>query len=294
VVNYGSHGLIDRNLGRLDLAGISALPVVVDNYRSEPARRAISQLCAERGWLLRSMSANLGFGAAVNAGVAEAIAQGCDRVAILNPDLAVSTDVLTELADAVRAEPTLVVSPRIVRPDGRTWFEGAFVSLDEARTQWTPGPTGPRTPPWLSGACLVVHRDLWRTVGGFDDAYFMYWEDVDLSVRLAAAGGQLMVRNDLTAVHDVGATQHRTDQRAKSPLYYYYNCRNRLLFAAKHLGPRDRRRWLVRTPGEIRQVVLRGGRRQLLRPQRCLWPALRGAAAGTWILMHSTLRARSR
>ena len=70
------------------------------------------------------------------------------------------------------------------------------------------------------------------------------------------------MRPDVVAVHSVGGTQGES----KSPLYYYWNCRNRLLFAAQHLGSADRRRWAVRTVPYAIEVVSRGGRRQLVHP----------------------------
>ncbi len=71
-------------------------------------------------------------------------------------------------------------------------------------------------------------RELWDLVGGFDESYFLYWEDVDLSWRIVAAGGRLAVAEDLTAFHAVGATQAGS---TKSATYVYYSARNRLRFA---------------------------------------------------------------
>jgi N-acetylglucosaminyl-diphospho-decaprenol L-rhamnosyltransferase len=280
VVNFGSHRLLETNLAGLDLAGIGARVFVVDNFRSAADAQAIAEAAVRHGWQLRALGRNAGFGAAANLGAELAVGAGCDTLVVVNPDLAISAEVLAELAAATRADPKVMISPRIVRPGGEVWFEGGHLSLDEGRARSGPGPAGERTPPWLSGACLAVHRDLWQLVGGFDPDYFLYWEDVDLSYRVTRAGGRLLVRPDLLAVHDVGGTQHAPDQRAKSPVYYYFNCRNRLLFAAKHLDAADRRRWSVQTPADVRRVLLRGGRRQLVRPDLTVWPATRGALAG--------------
>ena len=116
-------------------------------------------------------------------------------------------------------------------------------------------------------------------LGGFDDAFFLYWEDVDLSWRCREAGGRICVRNDLSIVHSVGGSQQET---GKSPSYVYYNCRNRMVFAAKHLRRRTVLAWLVRSPGYAWRVVQRGGRRALIRrPLSLPWAALRGTAAGS-------------
>jgi GT2 family glycosyltransferase len=297
VVNFGSHELIRRNFGPLDLAAVGARLVVVDNHRSAADTEAIRALAAEHGWRLVETGRNAGFGAGVNAGAQVALADGADVLVVANPDLAVSAEVVAELAAVVRADHDVAVAPRIVRPDGSLWFGGGVVSLDDARTLLVPADgadpddaaTGAssRRPPWLSGACFAMHRDLWTTVAGFDDDYFLYWEDVDLSYRVVKAGGRLAVRQDLVAVHDVGGTQHDVTQRAKSSTYYYYSCRNRLVFAAKHLDRRDRRRWVRTTPADSRRVLLRGGRRQLVAPHRTLWPVVKGAAAGAvWLVAH--------
>ena len=58
-----------------------------------------------------------------------------------------------------------------------------------------------------------------------------------------AAGGRVGVARDLRCVHDAGGTQTGAGTPTKSSLYYYFNCRNRLLFAAAHLPGRDRARW---------------------------------------------------
>ncbi len=72
---------------------------------------------------------------------------------------------------------------------------------------------------------------LYELVGGYDESYFLYWEDVDFSVRASHVGAHLQVLTDVTAIHDEGGTQETTKGRAKSLLYYRYNTRNRLLFA---------------------------------------------------------------
>ena len=302
VVNFGSHELIRRNFGSLDLAAVGARLVVVDNLRCQADTEAIRKLAAEQGWGLVETGRNAGFGAGVNAGARVALDQGADVLVVANPDLAVTAEVVAELAAVVRADHDVAVAPRIVRPDGSLWFGGGVISLDEARTRLVPDDApddapdsgagtvlagSPRTPPWISGACFAMHRDLWTTVAGFDDDYFLYWEDVDLSYRVVKAGGRLEVRQDLVAVHDVGGTQHDVTQRAKSSTYYYYSCRNRLVFAAKHLDRRDRRRWVRTAPADSRRILLRGGRRQLVAPHRTLWPAVKGAAAGAvWLVVH--------
>jgi glycosyltransferase involved in cell wall biosynthesis len=134
---------------------------------------------------------------------------------------------------------------------------------------------------------------MWQRIGGFDDDYFLYWEDVDLSRRVVNAGGSVRADGTLHAVHDEGSTHRHADAGpAKSPTYYYYNARNRLLYAAKHLPASDQRRWLRTTPLASYRILLQGGRRQFVRPLRSFWPALKGSWHGIRLLKAAT-RAKS-
>ena len=275
VVNYGSHVLIERNIP-LDLPP-SMIVVIVDNFSGRDERTKIEALCASRGWSLDRQD-NIGFGAGVNRGVALAATMGCDRYLIVNPDLAADTATLELLALRAGDDRRTMHGPTILRPDGSIWFSGGAVRVKSGSTTTKPGTDASEPGGWLTGACLALHHELWSDVSGFDDDYFLYWEDVDLSWRVAAAGGRLKVWPDLMAIHDVGGTQVGT---GKSPTYVFYNCRNRLVFARKHLSARNQLRWLIRTPTYARNVTLRGGREAFRdNPASLTWAAVRGSFRG--------------
>ncbi|MBO3086548.1 glycosyltransferase [Cellulomonas fengjieae] len=287
VVNYGSHELLATNLAatvrsergpRDDL-----IVVVVDSYRSDAERDQVRALAAASGWELVAPATNVGFGGGANLGVARAVELDATAVVVLNPDLAIAAGDLDTLVDRVRREPDALVAPRIVRPDGSPYALGTtdLVLHDgtmRASSRRPPGAEPDSYEEWLSGACLAFGAGLWARVGGFDEDYFLYWEDVDFSHRVLRAGGRLVVEHAATAVHDEGGTQDRRSARAKSETYYYYSIRNRMLFAARWLAPQTRRRWLRTAPTAARAVILQGGRRQLLTsvaPWRAGWRGVR-------------------
>ena len=265
VVNYASCAVIERNLGRIDLRAVPSQVIVVDNFSSDQESSDIAELCAGRGWDLLPSTENLGFGAAVNVGVARAQDLGCESFLILNPDASASASVIDALRIGAQQDRRALITPVIERSDGTVWFAGGRVGVswggllspnDAATTQGRA---------WATAACLAVHQEMWSDLGGFDDDFFLYWEDVDLSFRCQRLGGRIEVRHDLRAVHEVGATQGKT---GKSAIYNYYNCRNRLLFAGKHLRRRHRVIWVLQTPMDTLRVLTRGGNGEIFNVHR--------------------------
>lgn len=279
IVNFRSHALVEQNHARLTGSGIHV--VVVDNYSDDAERAACQELCARHGWEFVP-NANTGFGEGVNVGMSRLIAAGCNSLVTANPDLQLEPDQLCALAGRALAEPSAVVAPQIVTPLGRPWGRLGVISIAEGRL-YTHG-DHPGSPRWLSGACLAISSALWLKLGGFAPGYFMYWEDVDLSYRAQQTGGSLLLADDIRVEHDAGGTQGGST--AKSWLFTYYNCRNRLLFAARNLTGRQQLVWVLTSGTELRRAI---GRANLpdfrSRLTRALPPALLGTMAGLGLLV---------
>ncbi|MDP5184383.1 glycosyltransferase [Blastococcus sp. BMG 814] len=292
VVNFGSHRLLAQNLPGATGLGPDVRVVVVDNHSTDQEREAVRTLAAARGWELVGLPDNRGFGAATNVGIARAQELGCVTYLCLNPDARATPAVIAELRAHSLRQPLTVISPLITSSTGEVVFSGSTLSLRDGRVRGarSPRPPLPDPEPWLTGACLVIHAQLWARLGGFDETYFLYWEDVDLSHRALAAGGHLEVREDLQVVHDEGGTHGAERAHGKSALYYRYNCRNRLTFAARNLSRPDLLRWLVATPRVSWEILLRGGRRQLVESPRPAWAALRGSIEGALLGLAALVR----
>jgi GT2 family glycosyltransferase len=280
VVNFAAADLLRETLAPLGRA--HAEIVVVDNFSNNTERDKITALAAEQGWQLVAMADNRGFGPGVNAGVTRAQELGCHCYLLLNPDVASTPEVVEQLRLASIASPLALISPRLIDCDGTVSFVGASLDLMTGRTSRAERASQgrPRCVSWITATCLAVHQELWQRTGGMAEDYFMYWEDVDFSLRSVKVGGTLLVRDDLTVMHDQGGTQGPRRGRAKSSLYYFYNARNRMLFATRHFGRRGLWSWWWRTPKISWEILLRGGRRQLLHSPRLALATARGACAG--------------
>lgn len=267
IVNYGSHRLIERNFSGLDTQTDELNIVVVDNYSTAAERAGIRELCSQRQWTLVESETNLGFGRGVNLGVEQAESLRPQTIVLLNPDAVISQNALNSLVDLVREDKDRLVCPRIESTTGAVFFAGALLDMESGRTL---GAYSARRrhdgkyQEWFTGACLAFSPELWNRIGGFDHDYFLYWEDVDFSFRAVRSGARLHFASDIRVTHDEGGTQKTASTRTKSPLYYYYNIRNRMLFARKWLSPAGRRRWCLWSIPVAWEVIMRGGRRQLL------------------------------
>ena len=289
VVNYGSHRLLADGLARVALPDDGFRVVVVDNFSSAAERDAIGRLCARHraGRSSRSRH-NAGFGAGVNAGARHALAGGAGSVLMLNPDVDLTPDVLVALRDQVEGDPMSVVTPRLVTPGRR----GRVRRVGPGPVRRPARPAGdvrdgdrvaaghlPGRAPRPAGPGRRVRRAVLPVLGG---------RRLQLSLhpgRRPAGGARGPRRRARRARHAGPAAG-----LAKSNLYYRYNCRNRLLFAARHLPRRELARWMVRTPVASWRILLQGGRRQLLHSPRPLLAALAGTLAGLGIATRALIR----
>lgn len=273
IVNYGSVDLLQKYAAQIG-ATTDLTFYVVDNFSSIQNRAAVRALCADHGWTPILQDNNTGFGAGCNTGFHRALIDGAEAVITLNPDVAITADALRRLGQRVLADPKQLVCPLLLRPDGSVWFNGAA-------TSWQNGFTVPLGTPdsffWLTGAVLAMSAAAMRELGGFVEDYFMYWEDLELSVRATRAGYELVVAEDISAVHEVSATHSGA---AKSPLYIRTNCANRLRFIKQHGTAQQQREWLLSSAAYAKHVILRSGSRKYLLSPKMLWSSTAGTVQG--------------
>jgi GT2 family glycosyltransferase len=159
---------------------------------------------------LVELAENQGFARAVNLGIERALDLGVDAVLVLNNDARLEPEALARLVAALG--PTVAIAaPRLEDASGRVWYAGGSFSRATARVRHARRsareeihPTGfaPLT------AALVSRRALERT-GLLDERFFLYYEDVDLALRVAEAGLAIVHVPAARGRHDVGLTARR-------------------------------------------------------------------------------------
>ena len=149
---------------------------------------------------LVALPENRGFTGGMNEGFRLAAAAGIPFGLVLNNDLRLPGDFLGPLVGALVNDARLAaVGPTVLHPDGTVWAQGgerAFapngLRLRGHRGAPAARTAGPEEVGFLPCACVLFRMSEVAAVGGFDDGYFMYWEDVDLCERLRARGGGIV------------------------------------------------------------------------------------------------------
>ena len=240
VVDHNTGALLESCVRSLLDDGIGGV-VVVENGRPDSATDALAPLLAERPDAPVTVifpGRNLGFGAGVNRGLAALAAPGTpagppEWVLVSNSDLVVHPGALDGLRTALESRPAwALVGPRIFNDDGTVYpsvrrFPSfldaaghALLALFQPENRFTkrynPGPpVGDEVVEagWISGSCFLARRSALEELGGFDEAYFMYAEDMDLCWRAHQAGWGVGFAGRAAVTHIQGVSTARHPYR---------------------------------------------------------------------------------
>jgi N-acetylglucosaminyl-diphospho-decaprenol L-rhamnosyltransferase len=196
VVTFNSEGAVSASLPALiEQLGADDELIVVDNASADGTADAVARL-APAATVVRN-TRNEGFARACNSGAE--LATG-DLLLFLNPDAVAAPDFCQAIRRPMLGDDrgwaawmglVTMAGGRAVNTSGGVIHFTGIAWAGDAGRPLSEAPRSPREVPFLSGACLAVPRETWLSHGGFPPEFFMYCEDVDLSLRLRLAGGRL-------------------------------------------------------------------------------------------------------
>ena len=247
IVNYNSKSLIEQCLVSVDKAitGINAEVIVVDNNSSDGSKEYLSLKFTNVKFIFND--ANLGFAKACNQGFK--ISSG-NYVLFLNPDTILSETCLTDCISFLKTHADAgAVGVRMLDEKGKFLKESkrglpspsaSFYKLF-GLTAMFPGsgtiakyyeghlPENENNPvDVLSGAFMMVKREVFENVNGFDESFFMYGEDIDLTLRIAQQGHKNYYLGKISVIHLKGGSTRYNYKYVQ----YFYGAMN--LFVKKH------------------------------------------------------------
>jgi N-acetylglucosaminyl-diphospho-decaprenol L-rhamnosyltransferase len=245
VVNYNAGAWLTRCLGSLEeRRGDAVLDVVVvDNASADGSAR---EAVATHPWArLIENPRNAYLSPAWNQG---ARATSAPYLLFLNPDTEWWRGTLSDYLAIARAHPRAgIVGPLLRNSDGSVYPSGrpfpnvlhavahAFASVFTRENPWTRryelegwDRTSERTVDWVSGACMLMPREAYEAVGGFDEGFPLYGEELDMATRLRDAGWTVLFTPAIEVIHEVGVSTggerrpHALVVMHSASLYRYY------------------------------------------------------------------------
>lgn len=184
--------IITRNIPGREVAGVTPGRVlVIDNPRPK------------------------GFGANHNAAFRNS---STPYFAVINPDIRFGQNPFPALLNSMKNENVALCAPCVVNPEGELedsarqfptvlGLAKKILGGHDGRLQFTLGET-PRSVPWIAGMFMLFRSADYAAVSGFDEGYFLYYEDVDLCARLRKSGRDLMLCPEVWVEHDARRASH--------------------------------------------------------------------------------------
>lgn len=252
ILNYnGKEDTLDCLRSLAKIAYPNYRIVVVDNASVDGSVEAICREFPDV-YLIRNQD-NLGFAEGNNVGIRYAVERRTDYVFLLNNDTVVDPWVLDQLIKVGEANSRIgILGPVIYhyhRPE-KVWSSGGRIYWPVGTARYIlKAPTGRMEVDFMSGCALMIKSAVIEQVGLLDPDFFLYYEDVDWSVRVRKAGYKLVLV-------PTSVVRHRAMKAVggRSPTHEYYVSRNNLLFMRKHSSSFL---WTVFWPAFLFKVALK-------------------------------------
>jgi GT2 family glycosyltransferase len=186
--------------------------IVVDNNSGDSIINDFEKRFSKFHFIKRSINGGYAYGC--NRGAAEA--KG-DILMILNPDTIVRENEVEKLLEGIRSKPEYyILSCRQVYDDGKECRATGKFPGYSFRKMFPVKPNGfVSFPDWVSGSLMVMRKEIFNKLNGFDESFWMYYEDVDICMRARNAGGEIAFFNDIVIEHNHGGST-RSDLKTTS------------------------------------------------------------------------------
>ncbi|MFZ2975159.1 MAG: glycosyltransferase family 2 protein [Candidatus Moraniibacteriota bacterium] len=231
IVNYRSKTYLDKCLFSIDKHSFNEdlEIIVINNDQKEKLMDLVERYPRVK---LYQNKKNMGFGAACNFGARKA--QG-EKLLFLNPDTQFLNNYIREILIKIQKyQNVAIIGPRLITDEGKTqeWSTGKetnFIQIiknnlwmTESRYFWES--KNDIFVDWVSGAAMFIKKDVFDKIGGFDEKFFMYGEDMDLCAQARELGYDILYSPELTILHSGGKSRKslikQKIQFFKSSLYY--------------------------------------------------------------------------
>lgn len=213
VVTYHSDQFIPRLAESFrHIRGLASI-VFVDNAAPSALRDVVDSCEWPVPVTIIENPTNPGFGTAMNLGVSRGNAE-C--VALVNPDVSLTEGQLETLVEALDGDDVGVAGARLMTSSGQPVSSArdfpTVTDILRRTVRDVDAKSSTVDVDWVCGALMVWNRRWYEKIGGFDDRYFLYYEDTDICRSLRTLGGKSVLVGDVAVIHDQGHGQETTPQ----------------------------------------------------------------------------------
>jgi GT2 family glycosyltransferase len=248
IVNYNTHYHLEKCLDSIkkNISGSNYEVIIIDNNSPDRTIEKIAKNYTKYNFFF--LKQNNGFGAGCNYGAQKAKGK---YLLFLNPDIELIDDSLNNLADFLdNNRNTGACSGLLVDSKGKVSYNfnsfpsyswefkeafGIFINRAIKRLLSNSNITNdkPFEVDWFHGACLMIRKDLFEELGGFDENIFLYYEDVDLQKRIKEKGYKIFCIPKVKMFH---ATQSSVSSKEGQKVFHFHMHSGKLLYHKKHSG----------------------------------------------------------
>lgn len=269
ILNWNNERVSHRCLESLATVDLSNATVyLADNGSTDGSWERLQANHADRGIRFISNGANLGFSAGCNPAIRHALDDGCDFVLLLNNDCVVPPGPFLDPALQLAAEQPdcgIIGGKIMFWPDTRRiWSTGGFIRFWGGETHIGHGEMdrgqhdGVTERTFISGALMLIRRDVFDAIGLLPEAYFFGKEEWEFSRLAHRAGFRLLYQPEFVVHHEASDSSDPQD-----PMFVYNGTLSKILYKRRNLSPSAFRVWWL-TYGTYVRHFLR--LRQTLRP----------------------------
>jgi len=235
--------------------GFTNLIVVVDNS-PVPDELLAKKLKTDKSIKLITTLQNTGFAKGNNIGIRYGIKRGCQYFLLLNNDVLVQKNFLSQLIKTACAEAAIAV-PKIYFAKGYEFHKNRYQANELGKVIWFGGAifdwnnvyvkhlgmdevdigqyNQSQSIDFANFCCVLIPKQVFKKIGLLDEKYFLYWEDGDFSIRAKQAGFKIIYQPKAVIWH-----KNSGSSGSGSTLHDYYLTRNRLIFGLKYARPRTK------------------------------------------------------
>jgi GT2 family glycosyltransferase len=188
--------------------------------------------------------ANNGYAGGMNVGIKSILDSDADYILLLTNDITFDNNFVHDLSKYLDQNQCDICGVSVLDEKGKVWFNGGEID----KNRYTAGHTALKTD-YISGCLICVKKQVFKTIGLFDENYFMYYEDADLCTRAKKNGVIIKINSSQVAYH---ATSHSASAEKNMQ---YYLARNHIYFLKKHAPLFIQLREYARLPKTISQHI---------------------------------------